>query len=278
MLSSTAMRYETLHNLQIPKIGFGTWKIGGGMSADRSQDERSLKALRAALEVGYTHFDTAEMYASGHAEELLGQAVREAVTPRKKLFIVSKVVPSNLRYKDLLRACENSLRRLKMDYLDLYLVHWPSRSIPLRESFRALNQLLREGRVRHIGVSNFDVELLQQAQAESAAPIFTNQVPYSLSDRSYVRNGVLEYCQQNDILLTAYSPVDEGRLRVEATVQAIADAHNAMPYQIALAWLVAQPRVITIPMSFNPKHIAENFAATEIELSPSEMAQLDALY
>jgi 2,5-diketo-D-gluconate reductase B len=118
---------------------------------------------------------------------------------------------------------------------------------------------------------------LEQARAESEAPIFTDQVPYSLGDRSYVRNGVLEYCQENDILLTAYSPVDEGRLRVRPPVQAIADAHDATPYQIALAWLVSQPCVITIPMSFDPGHIAENFAAADIELSDDEIEQLNDL-
>jgi len=271
------MKYETLHNQQIPKIGFGTWSIGGGMSPDRSTDARSLIAILAALEIGYTHFDTAEMYASGHSEELLGQAVREAGIARETLFIASKVSASHLRYDDLLRSFEGSLRHLGMDYLDLYLIHWPSGSIPLRETFRALNLLVREGRVRHVGVSNFDVNLLKQARAESDTPIFTNQVPYSLADRSYVRNGVLEYCQENDILLTAYSPVEEGRLGVNATVQDIADAYDATPYQIALAWLVSQPRVITIPMSFNPEHIAENFAAAEIELSADEMEQLNQL-
>jgi diketogulonate reductase-like aldo/keto reductase len=269
------MKYETLHNATIQKIGFGTWSIGGGMSPDRSKDTRSLAALRSALELGYTHFDTAEMYASGHSEELLGQAMRESGIPHEDLFIVSKVSASHLRYQDVLRSCENSLRRLGMDYLDLYLIHWPSSSIPLDETFRALNQLVREGRVRHVGVSNFDVRLLKQARAESEAPIFTDQVPYSLADRSYVRNGVLKYCQQNDILLTAYSPVEEGRLRVSPSMQTIANAHNVTPYQVALSWLVAQPRVITIPMSFNPKHQAENFAAADIELTDDEIAKLN---
>lgn len=269
------MKYETLHNERISKIGFGTWSIGGGMSPDRSGDARALTALRSAIEIGYTHFDTAEMYASGHSEELLGQVVRESGIPREDMFIASKVSASHLRYDDLLNSFENSLRHLGMDYLDLYLIHWPSRGIPLKDTFRALNQLVHEGRVRHVGISNFDVELMKQARAESEAPIFTNQVPYSLVDRSYVRNGVLEYCQENDILLTAYSPVEEGRLRVSPVMQTIADAHNATPYQIALAWLVTQPRVITIPMSFNPEHIAENFAAADIELSAEEMEQLD---
>jgi diketogulonate reductase-like aldo/keto reductase len=271
------MKFETLHHVKIPKIGFGAWSIGGNTSPDRTKDARSLAALHSALEAGYRHFDTAEMYAGGHSEELLGQAVREAGIPRDELFITSKVSASHLRYGSVLRSCENSLRRLGMDYLDLYLIHWPSKSIPLGDTFRALNQLVREGRVRHVGVSNFDVRLLEQAGAESETPIFTNQVPYSLADRSYVRNGVLGYCQQNDILLTAYSPVEEGRLRVNPTLQAIADAHRATPYQIALAWLAAQPRVIAIPMSFNTEHIAENFAAAEIELSEGEIERLNQL-
>lgn len=270
------MKYEHIGNVTIPKIGFGTWKIGGDTRALPAQDASSLAALRSALEIGYTHFDTAEMYSSGHAEELLGQAVREAGVPREKLFITSKVKPANLRYTGVLRSCEASLRRLQMDYLDLYLIHWPG-STPLRESFRALNQLVREGQVRRLGVSNFDLGLLDQAQGESESPLFTNQVPYSLSDREFVKNGVLAYCQQNEILLTAYSPVDEGRLRVNSTLQTIAAAHDATPYQIALAWLTAQPRVITIPMSADPEHQAENFAAAEIELTPAEMQQLDSL-
>jgi diketogulonate reductase-like aldo/keto reductase len=271
------MKYENLHNERIPKIGFGAWSIGGGFSADRSKDARSLAALRAALEVGYRHFDTAESYAGGHSEELVGQAVRGSGIPREEVFITSKVSASHLHYQNVLRSCENSLRRLGTDYLDLYLIHWPSRGIPLSETFRALNQLVREGRVRHVGVSNFDARLLKQAQAESEAPLFTDQVPYSLDDRSYVRNGVLDYCQENDILLTAYSPVEQGRLRINPTLQAIADAQDATPYQIALAWLASQPRVITIPMSFDPEHIAENFAAADIELTADEILQLNGL-
>jgi diketogulonate reductase-like aldo/keto reductase len=271
------MKYEMFNGTTIPKIGFGTWSIGGGTSAERLKDARSLAALRSALEVGYRHFDTAEMYASGHSEELLGQAVRESNIPREELFITSKVNASHLRYDNVLRSCENSLRHLGMDYIDLYLIHWPSSSIPLSETFLALNQLVREGRVRHVGVSNFDVRLLKQAQAESEVPIFTDQVPYNLADRSYVRNGVLDYCQGNNILLTAYSPVKEGHLRTSPVLQAIADAHHVTIYQIALAWLTSQPCVITIPMSFNPEHIAENFVAADIELTKEEIQQLNQL-
>jgi diketogulonate reductase-like aldo/keto reductase len=216
------MNYETVRTVTLPKIGFGAWKIGGEMSARPAHDAASLAALRSALELGYTHFDTAEAY------------------------------------------------------LDLYLIHWPSAGMRLGDTFRALNKLVRDGKVRHLGVSNFDLKLLKQAVSLSETPLLTNQVPYSLSDRSYARNGVLTYCQQNDIVLTAYSPVEVGRLRATPKLQAIAKAHQASVYQIALAWLAAQPRVITIPMSANPRHQAENLAAADIALSPAEMEQLDS--
>ncbi len=270
------MRYETLHNLQIPKIGFGTWKIGGESAPDYSIETRSRDAIHSALELGYTHFDTAEYYAGGHAEELLGQAIRELKIARETLFITSKVSPEHLHYDDVLRSCENSLRRLGMDYLDLYLIHWPSLAIRLPETFRALNQLVREGKVRRLGVSNFKLKLLKQAKTLSETPLITDQVPYRLPDRAYVENGVLDYCQQNDILLTAYSPVKFRRLPVDKTARAIAEAHSATPHQIALAWLAQQPRVITIPMSFDRQHQADNLAAADILLTEAEMAQLAA--
>lgn len=268
------MKYETIHDLTLPKIGFGTWKIGGGSSADPSADSVSLAALHSALKIGYTHFDTAEMYANGHSEELLGRAIRESNTKRESLFIASKVTPSHLKYDQVLNSCENSLRRLQMDYIDLYLIHWPQVGMNLQETFRALNKLVKDGKVKCLGVSNFNLKLLKQAQESSETPILTNQVPYSLSDRSYIKNGVLEYCQQNDILLTAYSPIDEGKLQSNSTLESIAKAHNATTFQIALAWVISQPRIITIPMSANPAHIKENFDAANIELTQNELDQL----
>ena len=268
------MRYETIHNLTLPKIGFGTWKIGGGSYANPKTDPASMTALRSALEVGYTHFDTAEMYANGHSEELLGQAIRESNIPRETLFITSKVMPSHLKYDQVLNACESSLHRLQMEVIDLYLIHWPAASIKLDETFRALNKLVRDGKVKYLGVSNFNLKLLKEAQSLSETPIITNQVPYSLSERSYVKNGVLEYCQKNNILFTAYSPIEEGKLRSSHKIDAIANTHHVTPFQIALAWVIAQPKIITIPMSANPKHISENFEAAEIKLSEQEIKQL----
>jgi diketogulonate reductase-like aldo/keto reductase len=272
------MKYETLHGIQIPKIGFGTWKLGGESNADPSLDSVSRAALHSALKLGYTHFDTAEYYAGGHAEELIGSVVRETRTRREELFITSKVSPEHLNYEDVLKACENSLRRLGMDYLDLYLIHWPNPSIKLEETFRALNKLVRDGKVKHLGVSNFKLKMLKESQKLSETPLFTDQVPYRLPDHAYMENGVLDYCQQNDILLTAYSPIKFRSLNVDATLKAIAKMHSATSHQIALAWLIAQPRVITIPMSFDPAHQRENIEAININLSASEMEQLNALY
>lgn len=268
------MRYKTLPGgRQIPALGLGTWKVGGGSSPDYSQDEKALRGLQTALEIGYTHIDTAEMYADGHTEELVGQAIQSY--RRSDLFITSKVWPSNLAYPSVLNACEGSLKRLQTDYLDLYLIHWPSDDIPLDESFGALNELVRKGQVRHLGVSNFNPEQLQKARSLSATPLATAQVPYSLYNRRYARNGVLTACQEAGMILTAYTPLEKGRLLEDPVVKAIADMTGAGPAQVALAWLIAQPGVVAIPMSMDPYHLGQNLQAAELELSPEDLQRLD---
>jgi diketogulonate reductase-like aldo/keto reductase len=272
------MKFESCQKLNLPKIGFGTWKIGGGSFADPSIDSRSLAALHSALELGYTHFDTAEDYAEGHAEELLGQAIREVPIKRDSLFITSKVSPEHLSYDAVLRSCTGSLHRLNLEYIDLYLIHWPKVGMNLVDTFKALNQLVREGKVRHLGVSNFNLKLLKRSQELSETPILTDQIPYSLFERAYAKNAVLEYCMKNDILITAYSPLEQGHLPVNKILQAVAEAHSVPPQQISLAWLVAQPHIITIPASSDPRHQKENIAAADIILTADEMQVLDRLH
>ena len=270
------MNYKTLYNGEkIPVIGQGTWGLGGGMTRDDSLDEMALQAIRNAIELGYTHIDTAEMYGRGHAEELVRQVIGDF--KREELFIASKVWKITMYYKNTLRALESSLLRLGTDYLDLYLIHRPNREIPLDETFRALNQLVEQGKVKYLGVSNFNLEQVKRAQALSASPLVTNQVPYNLHKRTYVDNGVLEYCQENNILLTAYSPIDRGYLLEDPKVKEIAEKYAARPSQVALNWLILQPKVIALPMSTKRGHLQENLGALDLELSQEDIQKLDQI-
>jgi len=270
------MQYDCLYTGErIPRLGLGTWKMGGGMNPDRSQDERVISVIRAAIELGYTHIDTAEMYGAGHTEKLVGQAIRGF--DRERLFITTKVWDSNLRYHQVFQALQGSLERLGIDRVDLYLVHWPNPAIPLEETFDALNEIAERGLARYIGVSNFDLDLLKKSRALSRAPIATDQVPYNLHNRKYSRNGVLRYCQENGILLTAYSPIERGTLLDDPEVRQIAEKYGATPAQIALHWVMRQPSVITIPMSLNVEHLESNLRALELELDPEDLARLDQL-
>jgi diketogulonate reductase-like aldo/keto reductase len=272
------MKYKHLPGGEkIPALGFGTWNIGGRMTPNPAEDEKSLRAIRTALELGYTHIDTAEMYAGGHTEKLVSQAIEQAGADRSRLFITSKVWHTNLRGKDVIRACEASLDRLDTAYIDLYLIHWPNTAVPLEETFRALNALAAEGKVRYVGVSNFDRSQLEKAIQLCDTTIATNQVPYSLHNRSCVENGVLAACQENDILLTAYTPVEKGKVMEDPVLQSIAAELGVTPIQVALAWLTMQDQVITIPMSMNPAHIAENLAAADLELPPEAVSRLNEI-
>lgn len=271
-----AMKYETLFDgKQIPRLGLGTWKMGGNSRPDTSQDRETIRAIQYALELGYTHVDTAEGYGGGHTEELVGHAIREF--DRKDLFITSKVSPSNLGYEDVFRALEGSLRRLGTGYLDLYLIHWPSSRIPLRETFRALNEIVGQGRVRYVGVSNFNLRQLREAESFSDNSLATDQVPYSLFEREYARNGVLEYCRAKEAVLTAYTPFEKGRVFRHPQVRQMASKYGATPSQIALYWLIQQPKVITIPMSTDEGHLRENLGSLELELSAEDLQRLNDL-
>jgi diketogulonate reductase-like aldo/keto reductase len=268
------MRYESVAGLNLPKVGFGTWNIGGGYRAERQRDQSSLRALRSAIEIGYTHFDTAEIYAAGHSEELLGRALRETHADRRTVIVTTKVAPHHLSHSAVLESCEDSLRRLRSDYVDLYLIHWPGPRMELEPTFQALNELVERGKVHHVGVSNFDTKLLKEATRLCQTPIITDQVPYSVQERAYSKNGVLQYCTEHGIVLTAYSPFEQGKLALSQRLNAIAAARSATPHQIALAWLCFQRAVITIPMSQDPQHQRENLEAADIVLMPEEMELL----
>jgi len=269
------MQYKPLlDGSQIPVLGLGTWQIGGGMTADYTRDAELVERLRRIIRLGYTHLDTAEMYGDGHTEELVGRAMRDF--PRDSLFITTKVWQSNLRYKDVHQALRGSLKRLGLEAVDLYLIHWPNPAVPLAETFRALNELAADGKVKRLGVSNFDLKLLQRAIDLAKTPIMTNQARYNLLSREPVRNGVLDFCQRHGIILTAYSPLKDGVLS-HPTVTTVARQLGVTPGQVALNWLAGQPGVITIPKSLNEAHLRENLAALSIELTPEMVAQLNQI-
>lgn len=268
------MRYEEWQGERIPKVGFGTWTIGGGLHADPRRDGAWLASLRSALDLGYTHFDTAESYANGHTEELLGLAIHRAGVDRSRLFLTSKVRAENLTSRGVIRACEGSLQRLRTDYIDLYLIHWPNSAVPQEDTFAGLNALVERGKVRHLGVSNYDQNSLDRARAASKTPLLTNQVPYSVGDQSFAKNGCMKRCRAANILVTAYSPLQKGRLRADPDIRRISTTRWMSPHQVAIAWLRSQPGVITIPMSTDPQHQQANLEAADVVLSPDEVAAL----
>jgi len=272
------MIYKTLGNTgeTIPSIGLGTWAIGGEESPDYSRDQELIKLIAAAIDMGYTHIDTAEYYGAGHTEELVGKALESF--DRSKLFITSKVWPTNLSRERLRRSLKGSLKRLGTDYLDLFLIHWPNENVSLSETLEEMSAAVDSGYVRFIGVSNFDLALLKEAVASSREPIVCNQVLYNVEDIA-PRRSLLPYCQEQGITLVAYSPVRRKNLTriAKSVLESIAENHQCSIFQVMLAWLVAQKNVIAIPKSGKIDHLKQNLASTEIRLSKSEIAQLDNL-
>ncbi len=269
------MQYESLPDgSHIPVLGLGTWQMGGGNQADYSRDDEMVSIIEQAVEMGYTHIDTAEGYGKNHCEEVVGRALKRF--DRDALFVTTKVSPEHLDYDGVHKAIRGSLKRLGTDYVDLYLIHWPNEKIPLEETFRALNEIVADGRVRRVGVSNFSVELMRRSLDLCETPIATNQVRYNLLDRSPVQNGVLDFCQDHTIPLTAYTPIKGGVLENSA-VREIAQAHGVSPSQVAIAWLIRQPGVITIPMSQNLKHLQDNINALSLNLSADDITRLNAV-
>jgi len=254
--------------LEFPVLGLGTWQMGHG------DDERDVAAIRAAIERGITHIDTAEGYASGHAEELVARAI-EGVD-RSQLFLVSKVAPAHLRRDDLLRSAEASLERLATDYLDLYLMHHPNPSIPLPETMAAMDELVERGKIRHVGVSNFSVERLHEAQEAAKNPVVANQLHYNLVYREPERSGLLDYCRENDVMLVAWRPVELGVLTRRGTpiLDELAEKYGRTPAQIAINWLIAQEGVVTIVKTSSPEHLEEDLGAVGWELDPYDVERL----
>lgn len=260
---------------KIPALGLGTWGIGGFETPDYSKDGEYVHLVKKAIEMGYKHIDTAEYYASGHTEEIVGKAIGEF--NRSDLFIVSKVWSNHLREKDLLKSLERSLTRLQTDYIDLYLIHWPNPDIPLEETLNAMAKAVDDGMVRYVGVSNFDRKLLEEAINKSKVPIVCDQVLYNVEEREPERNGLLEFCQREGVTLTAYSPLNRGilSLSTKSVLEDIAKDHGITIFQLMLAWLLSKERVVTIPKAGSIKHLEENLKAVDIRLTAREIEMID---
>jgi len=251
----------------VPVLGQGTWKMG----EDRRRRADEVAALKLGLDLGITLIDTAEMYASGGAEEVVAEAIDGR---RDETFLVSKVLPSNASRAGVKRACESSLKRLATDRIDLYLLHWPG-SVPLSETVEAFEALKTEGKIRHWGVSNFDTDEMEDlAGLPNGGNVQTNQVLYNLSRRG-PEFDLAPWCVKRGIPLMAYSPVEQGALARNARLEAVAARHNATAAQVALAWAMAQEGVIAIPKAGRQDHVRQNAAALNIELTAEDFAELD---
>lgn len=260
---------------EMPVYGLGTWQMGGRKEADPLNDDKAdIDAIRYAVDRGVTHLDTAENYAAGHSEELLGQAIKGY--DRDKLFIVSKVGRTKLKHNDLIQSAEESLKRIGTAYLDLFLIHAPSLEIPIQESMKAMNELLKRGLVRNIGVSNFTVERFVEAQKCSESKIVANQLHLNLKYREAERKGLLRYCQENDVMFIAWRPLQKGVLLAEtpAILKDMCDKYNKTPSQIAINWLISQNNVVTLSKTRDKSHLDENLGAFGWEMDKSDVEKL----
>ena len=257
---------------EVSVIGQGTWYL------DRGDRKAAIAALRRGIETGMTHIDTAEMY--GDAEPVIADAI--AGLPREKLFLVSKVLPSNASRRGTISACERSLKRLKTDHLDCYLLHWRG-SYPFEETVAAFDELVAAGKIRSWGVSNFDADDLDELlDVAGEGRIACNQVLYHLQERA-IEHAVIPWCEQHGVAVVAYSPFGHddfpsARSRGGEVLQAIADTHKATPRQVALAFLTRAASVLAIPKASSAEHAAENAAAGDLTLSAAETAALDKAF
>jgi len=265
------MRTTTLPSGEaVPSLGQGTWGMGENPADRRSE----IEALQAGLDLGMRLIDTAEMYGDGAAEEVVGKALAGR---RDGSFLVSKVYPHNATRKGTIAACERSLRRLDTDRIDLYLLHWRG-GVALEETLAGFDDLLRAGKIRYWGVSNFDVgDMAELASLAGGANVAVNQVLYNLARRG-IEFDLLPQCARTGVAVMAYSPVEQGRLLRHPVLNTIAKRHDATPAQVALAWVLRNDGLIAIPKAASVEHVAQNHGALDILLTPADLADLDRAF
>ncbi len=256
-------------NMRVPALGQGTWRMG----ENKRERAAEVAALRLGIELGMSLIDTAEMYGEGGAEEIVGEAIQGQ---RSDIFIVTKVYPHNASREKLPKACERSLKRLRVDAIDLYLLHWRERTPPLQETVDTFENLHAAGKIKRWGVSNFDVEDMEELfSLKNGRDCAANQVLYNLENRE-IEFDLLPQSQMTKIPIMAYSPVGHsGKLLRNSTLKKIAQSHDATPAQIALAWVLRQPRLIAIPKASTEAHVRDNAASLTLELTKEDLAELD---
>lgn len=253
------MNYRTAGGAEIPVLGFGTYNLYG---------DTCRQAVRDAVEMGYRHVDTAEFY-DNHRP--VGEGIAEASVPRQEIFLTTKVWKTHLEGDQVHDVVRTALADLDVDYINLLLVHWPNEAVPIEETMRAMNELQREGAVRHVGVSNFSVDQLDEAMDASQTPIVTNQVRY---DPRTDQRELLEFAIESGVLLSAYSPLGKGDILEEPLLRTIGDRYDKSPAQVALRWLIQQPNVLAIPKAESRDHRFENLQVFDFELTAEEMRSI----
>jgi len=271
MLTTTAIRTTKLPSGEaVPVLGQGTWHLAEG----KHPRDEEIRALRVGLDLGMTLIDTAEMYADGGAEELVGEAIAGR---REEVFLVSKVLPQNATRRGTITACDRSLRRLRTDRIELYLLHWRE-TVPLQETVEAFQELVQTGKIRHWGVSNFDVSDMRELVAlPFGSDVSTDQVLYNLTRRG-IEYDLLPWCSERNIPIMAYSPIEQGRMLRHPTLVRIANHHDATPAQVALRWVSRLNKIIAIPGSGSAQHTRENRAALDIRLTDRDFKELDRAF
>jgi diketogulonate reductase-like aldo/keto reductase len=265
------------NGFEMPVLGLGTWQMGGGADNRRdpaNDDQRDIAAIKAAISLGITHIDSAESYAEGHSEELVGEGIKG--TEREKLFLVSKVRGNNLNYNGIKSAIKNSLKRLGTDYLDLYLMHRCPPQELMEECVRAMDELIEEGLTRFIGLSDTNTRHTRQLQELSKHKFVAAQAHYNLVIREVEKEGLLNYCQQNDMLLIAWRPVQMGITNYEKIpgINEMTKKYNKTPTQIAICWLISQKNVVTLSKTSSIKHLKENLGAVGWPMETEDVERL----
>jgi len=259
----------------MPVFGLGTWMMGGDKNYNpKNNDKADILAIENAIEAGITHIDTAQNYAAGHAEKLVGTAIKGY--RRSSLFITTKLDKSNLKYEDVLSSALGSLERMALSYIDLLLIHSPNPEVSIKETIKAMDKLKAEGLIKNLGVSNFSVERFKRAQYYSQNKIAVNQLHYNLVYRESERKGLIDFCQKNDVIFIAFRPIEKGLLaqRGIKVLDAVCQKYNKTPSQVAINWLVSQKNITTISKISDPVHLKESLAALDWQMAEEDIELL----